>query len=834
MHKLKQYILASPDLRGLLLVVLTGGWLAGISLNAWLVLSPAILLTVGMCTLFLVYLCWRSQPLLRLSGLVLLCFCLGAWRYASVSPVNDAQAIRTLIGSPALQVQGDVADDPRLESHSTLLMVNTQRLSLDNGQHWQEAHGQIQIQALGAIFDDPYAPRYGDTLSLEGKLTTPPGYATPELQASMAFPKMSITSRNGNPLLVQLHQTRTDLAGILLQALPQPYAALLIAIFLSLRTPALKPWLVLFNVTGTAHLVAPSGFKVTLLAGFIGSSTRWIAPRGKPQDRGILPAARRRGDWRRWLHTLLLILCIALYTILSGSGPAAIRAGIMGILLILAPRLKRAYNVYTALALTALLMSLVDPFVLWDTGFLLSFSGTLGIVLLTPFLQHPLRFLDRFPLGSQIAEIVAVTLAAQIATLPIFALSFQQISFIAPLANLASVPLLGILLALGTLICLSGLLVPPLAPICGWLAWPLLWYTTQVISWCAHLPGAYLLVDNLSPLVAWIYYAFLAWLIALLLVRQRPTENEQRQHSPALTPRVKLTIQASLALLTILSTSLLILLTPHTKSLTITLLSTGDPGQGQALLLHTPDGQTALINEGAGSATLAQTLDTRLPFWQRSLGLVLLSDTSTANLAGLQDVITRYQVQQVADPGMLHPSLAYAQWRNTLDTRNLAYTRLRQGTSIALGQEVSLQVLWPPALLHKSSNETHDNALILLLLAPGLRLLLLNSASLSNYALQTLPLTIAASKMHAEIVQFASEPGKALPTALANVLALAHPSLLLMTNIPARQHTNTAQSANTTSTASPPAGPWETLSGTQFSSLELQSSGYGWNIYSSE
>jgi competence protein ComEC len=139
------------------------------------------------------------------------------------------------------------------------------------------------------------------------------------------------------------------------------------------------------------------------------------------------------------LTTGFVIVSIAVYTVLSGSGPAAIRAGIMGILMATAPRLGRVYNVYTALALAAFVMSCIDPFVLWDVGFQLSFLGTLGIVLLTPYCQYPLRSLTRLPFGHIVVEIMAVSLAAQIATWPIVAITFQQMSVTAAAGLLNSI-----------------------------------------------------------------------------------------------------------------------------------------------------------------------------------------------------------------------------------------------------------------------------------------------------------------------------------------------------------------------------------------------------------
>lgn len=814
----------SLHLHGSVLVVLVAGWLAGILLSSWLVLPQMYWLIAAGLSLLTSGIFWQ-RPAGRLCALICFCLCLGAWRYTTVVPSNDPLAIFHLRGTGKLMLQGNIADEPRLEQHSTLLVVTVQSVSHDQGTTWQEAHGTISAQILGATFDDAYGPRYGDTIQLTGQLTAPPSYSTPDVQASMAFPQLLIISRGGNLLLVMLYQFRTTLAGILIQALPQPFAAVLIAIFLSLRTSALKPLLDFFNVTGTAHLIAPSGFKVTVLAGLITRGARWLQPKYDAQQWQLLPRERRQGNWRRWLHASLIILGIAVYTCLSGSGPAALRAGIMGCLLVLAPRLQRIYNVYNALAFTALIMSVLDPFILWDIGFLLSFCGTTGIVLFTSFFQHSLRLLERLPLGKQIAEIIAVTLAAQVATLPIFATSFQLISFIAPITNILTVPLLGLLLSLGMLISFSGLLWMPLALICGWLAWPLLWYITTAITWCAHLPGAYITVTNWAPLIAWGYYGLLAWVAMFLAVHQQTKAvSHHQQATPFLSRPLQRTLQYSLAFLLLISTGIMAQVTQATGHLTMIWLTSGQPNQGQALLLQTTQGQTALFDEGADSSTLAQTLDAHLPFWQRSLSLVVLTDTSSANLSGLQDVISRYSVAQVVDAGMLHPSVAYGRWRSTLNARHIAYTQVRQGANIMLNNQVTLQVLWPPAQLHKSSDETRDNALIVRLLAPGHSLLSLNSTSLSTYALSMLLESIAPTYLQAQVVQLSGTAGKTFSSALTTVLTLAHPTRLVLTTIPATKSKQTAPAPAL------PSGPWQAFDVGKSGPLEMSADEQGWNI----
>jgi competence protein ComEC len=607
-----------------------------------------------------------------------------------------------------------------------------------------------------------------------------------------------------------------------------------------------------FQVTGTAHLIAPSGFKVTIVAGLVDGSTRWFYKKRRDgQEKALLPVQKREGHRRHWVATALVILSIIGYTFLSGGGPAALRAGIMGILLAIAPRFGRVYNIYTSLALAALVMSMSDVYVLWDTGFQLSMLGTLGIVALTPLFLRLFRPLERISFLHPLSETIAVTLAAQTATLPIFAFTFHQISLIAPVTNVLTVPLLGVLLLLGILVCVAGAIYIPLGIFFGWITWPLLWYADHIASWCASLPGAFLSVSNLDTGLAWGYYGILLLLITIALRRwpqqrqsyeanalpARPSEQDQPHNvnaTPVLvSPRIRPLLQYAAAVILILAAGATVAAAPANEQLTITLLNVGPagkPAQGEAILIHTADDKTLLIDGGLDAVSLAQELDNRLPFWQRSIDAVLLTTPRQDHLVGSQDVISRYQVGEVLDAGVLHPGAGYALWRRTVRERKLAYTQVREGTSIPLGTQDLLQVLWPLSPLHKGSDEELANALMVRLVARQFSMLLLGAAALSPYALNGLLSTIDPSYLHADVVQVVGEVGKDFPKELNNVLQVAHPSLIVIT--PAALSPK-LRKADVTTTILPPqfaGGSWQVIQTAQMGTIEISSSTNGWNI----
>ena len=169
------------------------------------------------------------------------------------------------------------------------------------------------------------------------------------------------------------------------------------------------------------------------------------------------------------------------------------------------------------------------------------------------------------------------------------------------LTNVLTVPLLGILLVLGALICIVGCICMPLALLVGWVAQPLLWYLTSVVTWSANLPGAYRNVGPLDSSITWGYYMLLLPQRWFLLRRWFVPEQRQPAHDPPsrISRRTWQKMQLSVAALFIIATGTATLL-PHTSSqVTITFLHVGPAGkqaQGEAILIRTPDDKTILVD----------------------------------------------------------------------------------------------------------------------------------------------------------------------------------------------------------------------------------------------
>jgi competence protein ComEC len=259
---------------------------------------------------------------------------------------------------------------------------------------------------------------------------------------------------------------------------------------------------------------------------------------------------RRRHTW------LIVAVGVALYCVFVGASASVVRAGIMGILLVLGPAFGRRSMALNALAVSALLMALQSPFVLWDVAFQLSFAATLGlIVTATPLTTAYEQWLARHVPTAAVREAVLfasgdlmVTVAATLATLPILVYNFHNLSILSLPVNLLVLPAQPAIMATGLLVIAGGLIHPALGQAFGWLAWPFLVWTTGIVEGVAALPFAAFDTGPI-PLAATAVYYLLFFAGAAYIVQPAPRRVQVRASLPqalSLWPLVPLALAGAL------------------------------------------------------------------------------------------------------------------------------------------------------------------------------------------------------------------------------------------------------------------------------------------------
>jgi competence protein ComEC len=666
------------------------GWLAGIvtasllgqPFASWLALAGGGLALLSV---------WRGRVRWRLPLLGLIALALGAARYQLAQPTFDATALAYYNDTGSVTVEGIVWDEPEVRDADaeararTNLRVRVETLTLSDGTAPLPVSGLVLVYAPrfsdSRLTENGQAEwRYGDRVTVTGNLETPPEFADFSYRDYLARSGIHsqirnaqvqfLAERQGQPLFQLIFDFKARALATLAQLFPEPHGALLSGILLGVESGIPAEVKDAFRITGTSHVVAISGFNVSILvAVFMALFSRWLGP-----NRGAA----------------LTMIVIAAYTLLVGASASVVRAAIMGGLGLIALRLGRRAVGLNTLAVAALLMTAWNPLTLWDVGFQLSAAATLGLILYAEPLQAALRRALETRLPPEQAERATrlsadtflLTFAAQITTLPLIAYTFGQLSLISLLANAFILPAQPAVMVLGLVALVLGLLWPPLGQLAAWLTYPFTAYTLAIVRLFARAPGASVPVE-VAPAVIVIVYGML---MGVTWMMQRPPEQRPALWVRFVAEGVPLGGAAVLGLAAFFAWVNFFSL-PVPGRLRVTALDSG------AVAVTTPSGAQVLIDGGPSGGALLRGLAAEWPPYAHDLALLIVTAPRDSRAGGLPDVVNRYRVARAAITESEGRSAALRTARDALAQQSVPIVPLAAGTRFDLGDGAQVQVL---------------------------------------------------------------------------------------------------------------------------------------------
>lgn len=661
------------------LLYLVASWIAGIILGSALA-SPAycwIALALGGFVA-----AWLARRRPRQS-LALLCggiACLGIVRYSAANRPLTPGDIGYYADSGYVTLTGIISRDPDVRSQHVNLRVQAEALG-----RWNETtavSGAVLVQA--PRYGD-YA--YGDRVRVSGMLLTPPEFDTfsyrdylarQNIHAMIPSGRVVLLDRDkGQPWYEMIYAIKGRAQQTIDRLLPSPQAPLLSGILLGVETAIPDPVRDAFNRTGTTHIIAISGANIIIILRVL-------------MGLFVPLAGRTRAVW-------IAVATVAAYAILVGGDPAVVRAAIMGSLALVASRLGRRTYGLTTLAFSVWLMTLVNPMVLWDIGFQLSVAATTGLVVFSQDFEAILeRGLQRVFAPSTarqvtqwLSEPLAVSLAAQVTTTPLILLYFGRFSIIGLVANLLIVPVQPYIMTVGWLAVLAGMAWTPIGQIVAWAVWIPLTYTLEIVRELGSLSWASFQV-NFAGSTAGLIYAGL--LILMLLKIQHP---DDRAH---LARRLRQQITPSLVVLAGGIVAFLVwavALTQPDRELHVWFL---DVGHGQGVLVRTPDGAHLLVDGGPNPTQLRQAVGDVMPFWNRTLDLLIFSQPERSAIGGLPELVRHYDVQLALSNGQPGDDAEFAELVENLADQGTEVMSVIAGHRIVTNDGVTIEVLHPQAL----------------------------------------------------------------------------------------------------------------------------------------
>jgi len=672
------------------LVYLAAAWLAGIALAKAINLPWQMLPVLGLATFFCLLL-WRDNARVRLGALCVLALALGTGRLLLALPHFDETALAAYNDVGWVTLEGVVVGEPDEREHYTNLRVRAERLTLPDGT-------ELDVDGLALVKADRY-PRhdYGDRVRVEGLLEMPPVFeefsyreylARQGIHSLIRHAQVTLLAENqAIPLLYYLFAFKRHAQSTIAHLLPEPQASLLTGILLGVETGIPADLMDDFAATGTTHIIAISGFNITIIAGIFAGLAQRLA-------------GKRRAVW-------VAIAGVAVYTIFVGASAAVLRAALMGILYLWGRHLGRPTFAPASLAAAAIGMTALNPYTLWDVGFQLSFAATIGLVLYTGPLERVFkRALARFTSAERAQKIVGlinealiVTLAAQITTTPIILYYFRRLSLVTLLTNFLILPAQPGVMIWGGVATLLGLVVRTLGQVVGWVAWVFLTYTIEMVRLTARVPFASLPVRMESWMMGG-YYALLGG-ITWYLAQPRERRGELRASVWAkLSSRLETRVLVGTAIILLVLAFFTWRTLPDGRLHVVFL----DVGQGDAIFIQTPSGRQVLVDGGPSETVLLSQLGRQMPFWDRTLDLVVLTHPDADHITGLVPVLERYQVETVVFREMEIESEVYEYWLQLLETEGATVYRGEAGLRLTLDDGLEMDVLHPGAELLEEAN----------------------------------------------------------------------------------------------------------------------------------
>ncbi len=679
-------------------------YIIGILLGHRIAVSPVLFALCSMAVIAAGYALYRTRgnDALPLRFCMALCLVFaGAFWYAvqvRVVPSNDIR--RFCDQRQRHTLTGTIARTPEVRSRYTVITVDADSISLGDPERTPAysggtAHaagrmatvsGRLQIRLNSGI----EAGGYGDRILVTGRLRSPqparnPGgfdartyYASRGVYALMSVRdaagyRVTLRNRSISWQTAVIDPLRRSIDQSIDRTMRGDSAALLRGILLGERQQLPEDLIDTFRTIGLAHILAVSGLHVGLITLVV--YTLLFVLR--------LP---------RHLVAAGTLGVLILYAFITNLTPSVIRATIMAGLFLVGRQMDRQTDTVNILAVAAIVILLIWPSALFDLSFQLSFLATYAIITGYPRLKELLP--ERLSRSEKwwarwLRDGLLVSVAAQLGTLPVVAGTFNQVSWMSAVANLFIGPLVFLNTTFGVLTVLTGPLVIEIARLFSAVNALVLYGMIHLSKTFSSVPSALVQVPAPSALFFASFYA------SGLLLLWNPDGPGWR--------RTRLGLVALTALVFCYG------LLPE-RTLEITVL---DVGQGDAIFIACPNGQTLLVDGGPRSPAWDAGARVIVPFLRakghRRVDTMIVSHPHLDHYGGLSAVVESVDVGEIVSSGVTSTSGSYRAWRETVEQHGIPYRTVVKGDTLAALGGVRGVFLHPDRFFVSGASKAHAN-----------------------------------------------------------------------------------------------------------------------------
>ncbi len=417
---------------------------------------------------------WR--PKMFLAGLIVIFCVIGCLYYEFRSSEKNPNLLSYYNGQYVSFI-GIISNEVEVQSDHQKITVEARRLTKTD----EKISGKILIKT--GLYPKH---NYGDELEIACEILEPEPIEDFEYDKYLALSKIysvcyrpnteKISEGKGSFINSVIFRFKNSLLNVVNKMMAEPQASFLAGLLVGARRGIPDSLMEDFHRTGVTHIIAISGYNITIIASIVLSLTQKYI-------------GRKRAFW-------LVLAALGFFAILTGAQASVVRATYMGIIVLIARQIGRLSRVGHVIIATAWLITMFNPLALaYDAGFQLSFLATIGLVYFCPIIEPYFSWLTE---RLSLRESLVSTLSATVLTLPLIVYQFGRLSLVAPLVNLLILPAIPIVMGIGFVSAIAGFASLAIGQLIGWAAWLIMEYIITVVQGFSGLGFASYEIPNLS------------------------------------------------------------------------------------------------------------------------------------------------------------------------------------------------------------------------------------------------------------------------------------------------------------------------------------------------
>lgn len=526
--------------------------------------------------------------------------------------------------------------------------------------------------------------KYGDLIEINGEYSIPSkarnykGFDYREyLKTKKIYGSIKINSNvkiiennKLNPIFLISNRIRNYIIEKSKILLPEETSGLLVGILIGEKSEITEEIIQNFKISNLSHMLSVSG-----------AHTSYIIL-------GITFILTKSKTPKKWIY-LITIFILMLFMLITNFTSSVIRACISSIIILSANLIYRKADTWNSIAISLLVILIINPYTICEIGFQLSYLGTIGIIIFNKKVED---YFNKIKINNKISKLLSITVSAQIMIMPIMAYKFNTISLTFFISNILASPLLGINLVLGFITIFISLIWFNLAKKLAILLNLGLKSLVFISEFTSKIP-----LSNILIKTPYIFTIILIYCVVLILNYIYSIYNSNKNlrlfQKKFLKKLNKKNLKKTVSVLTILIIICNIGTFAYSKTPKNLKIYFIDVGQGDSCLIITPKNKTILIDGGEGEpeVLLSYLLDRRI----RSIDYIMISHFDSDHCNGLIEVIQNLKVKNILISKQVYYCDEYKNIAQIINAKKIKVTFVKQCDSLNIEKGVKLEVLYP-------------------------------------------------------------------------------------------------------------------------------------------